>query len=91
MKHLNMTITGKVQGVFFREEAKKKAEELGIRGFVRNEELGSVYIEAEGEESLLEEYMNWVKAGGPELAFVDEVSSDISDELSKFEEFNIRI
>jgi len=72
MKHLNMTITGKVQGVFFREEAKKKAEELGIRGFVRNEELGSVYIEAEGWSRELDAFALWCEEG-PAWARVSKV------------------
>ena len=47
-KHLDIKISGKVQGVFFRDETKNKAEQLGLVGFVENTEDGKVYIEAEG-------------------------------------------
>ncbi len=90
MKHLKLQITGKVQGVFFRAEAKKKAEELGLKGFVRNEDDGSVYLEAEGEETFLEELIAWVKAGGPELAYVDKIKADYDDALKAFDDFSIR-
>jgi len=48
-KHVNITVKGRVQGVGFRYSAMEAAEELGIKGFVRNMPDGSVYIEAEGE------------------------------------------
>ncbi|MBI2013179.1 MAG: acylphosphatase [Candidatus Colwellbacteria bacterium] len=51
MKHLNIKIYGRVQGVFFRDSVKRKAEEWGIKGFARNEADGPVYIEAEGPEA----------------------------------------
>ncbi len=50
MKNLIIKIYGDVQGVNFRFEAKLTADKLGVKGFVRNEADGSVYIEAEGEE-----------------------------------------
>ena len=48
MKHLSIHVSGKVQGVFFRASAKGKAEELNIKGNVRNNADGSVSIEVEG-------------------------------------------
>jgi len=48
MKHLNITVKGVVQGVFFRASTKDQADQLGICGLVRNEQDGSVYVEAEG-------------------------------------------
>lgn len=61
---------GKVQGVFFRASTKEKADELMITGTVRNNEDGSVAIEAEGEELALEKFIAWCKQG-PRLARVD--------------------
>jgi len=71
-KNYALRITGKVQGVFFRESAKKAADRLGLSGFVRNEPDGSVYAEAEGEEALLKEFAEWCRQG-PESAEVQEV------------------
>jgi acylphosphatase len=89
MKHLQVKVSGKVQGVFFRAETKKKAEEIGVTGFVRNEEDGTVYIEAEGEESLLEQFLKWCHEG-PTLAEVEDLSFDYEDSLKQFTDFEIR-
>ena len=76
MKHWNIRIFGKVQGVFVRETAKREAEILGIKGFVRNEPDGSVYIEAEGEELDLKQFVGWCRRGTPYSA-VERVSSEV--------------
>jgi acylphosphatase len=49
MKHWNIKVTGKVQGVFFRASTKAVADQLGVKGFVKNLSDGSVYIEAAGD------------------------------------------
>ena len=69
LKHLNIKILGRVQGVFFRHSAKQKAEELNIKGFARNEPDGAVYIEAEGIEENLKQFLDWCHYG-PLLASV---------------------
>ena len=50
MIHLKIHVTGKVQGVSYRQAAKKIAGQLGIAGYARNETDGSVTLEAEGSE-----------------------------------------
>jgi acylphosphatase len=70
-KHFNIKITGEVQGVFFRASAKKKADALNISGFVRNEPDGSVYVETEGEEENIRQFIQWCQHGPPH-ARVDE-------------------
>lgn len=86
MHHINIKIFGKVQGVFFRYFAAKKAKELGITGFARNETDGAVLIEAEGEQSSLEDFLEWCRKGPPS-AKVGEVQSEWSDELKNFTDF----
>ncbi|MFN9582057.1 MAG: acylphosphatase, partial [Bacteroidota bacterium] len=44
IKRIQIRINGRVQGVYFRKEAQQKARELMLKGFVRNEADGSVYI-----------------------------------------------
>lgn len=73
MKHVSIKISGNVQGVFFRASTKDVAEKLGINGFVRNEINGSVYIEAEGEEKILKQFVDWCQHGPPH-AIVENVS-----------------
>ncbi len=72
MQHINITIRGKVQGVFFRHGTKAVADQLGVKGFVRNEEDGSVYIEAEGDDWILENFLDWCNEG-PDRAEVQTV------------------
>jgi len=87
-KHLNIKVFGRVQGVFFRDSVGRKAEEWGIRGFVRNESDGSVYIEAEGPEEALEKLVNWCWEG-PEFAKVTRVEIEEGD-IKEFENFQVR-
>ncbi len=87
-KHLNIQITGEVQGIFFRVEAKAKAKKLDIYGFARNEQDGSVYIEAEGSESLLEKFIEWCYEG-PLGAKVEKVEVSESN-LKNFVDFKIK-
>jgi acylphosphatase len=87
-KHINITVTGKVQGVFFRVYTKKKADETGLSGFVQNEADGSVYIEAEGEEQKLKELSEWCKTGSPNSEVVEVKITE--GELKGFKYFNIK-
>ena len=66
LKHLTISIYGKVQGVFFRRTVKHEARRRGIAGFVQNEPDGSVRIEAEGDEEILKEFVGWLKSGAGE-------------------------
>jgi len=70
---VRIKVTGRVQGVFFRASTKEKADQLGVKGWVRNEPDGSVLIEAEGEESAINEFKQWC-AIGPSAARVEKVS-----------------
>ncbi|OFY83983.1 MAG: acylphosphatase [Bacteroidetes bacterium RIFCSPLOWO2_12_FULL_35_15] len=88
MKHFNITVTGKVQGVFFRAHTETEAKKLGLTGFVRNESNGTVYIEAEGEEEQLKELLKWCRSG-PIKAVVQEVKFTESA-LKNYSNFNIK-
>ncbi|MBI3501712.1 MAG: acylphosphatase [Bacteroidetes bacterium] len=88
MKHYNIIVTGKVQGVFFRQSAMEIANQSGVKGFVRNEPNGNVFIEAEGEEEQLKKLIDWCKKG-PTRAIVSEVKISES-ELKNFSSFEIR-
>jgi acylphosphatase len=71
-KCLQIRVYGKVQGVWYRGSTKQKADELGLSGLVRNQSDGSVYIEACGEEAVLQQLIDWCWRG-PELARVSQV------------------
>ncbi len=73
-KHFNIKVTGKVQGVFYRDSTKAVADQLGIKGFIRNESDGSVYLEAEGDALAMADFMDWCHEG-PDRARVEQVES----------------
>jgi len=60
---VQVRIKGRVQGVGFRYFAQRKAGEFGISGFARNMPDGSVYIEAEGEEDDLQQFLSACRKG----------------------------
>ena len=72
MTHYDIRIYGKVQGVFFRANTLRTALELGVGGWVRNEEDGSVSIAAEGPKKKLDELIKWCNHG-PAYAHVEQV------------------
>ncbi len=87
LKHYNITVTGKVQGVWYRKSTSIKALELNITGYVKNQSDGSVYIESEGDIDQLKKLLNWC-AEGPEFAIVETVSFEEST-IRSFEKFEI--
>lgn len=87
MKHLNITITGKVQGVFFRATTKAVADQLGIKGFVKNLENGAVYTEAEGDDFSLESFLEWCHEG-PQRSVVEKVEST-EGEVKNYRNFEV--
>ena len=72
IKNIQITISGRVQGVGFRYSAVHRAEQVGIKGFVRNTYDGSVFIEAEGDEISLDHFLLWCHKG-PSFARVEKV------------------
>jgi len=80
MKHLNISIRGKVQGVFFRLTTKAVADQVGVRGFV-------VYIEGEGDEFALDSLLEFCQEG-PEGAIVESVEVK-EGEMKGFSNFEV--
>jgi len=87
MKHLNITVKGKVQGVFYRASTKAVADQLGVKGNIKNTLAGDVVIEAEGDDLSLDMFLDWCKEG-PENAVVSSVES-IEGELKNYRNFEI--
>jgi len=87
MKHFNISIYGLVQGVFFRSSAKDEGEKLNIKGFAKNMQDGSVYIEAEGEKENLDKFIIWCNSG-PLMSQVEKVTVS-DDSIKNFREFEV--
>lgn len=73
-KAVIIKVYGTVQGVGFRFYTNKKAIELGIFGYVQNKTDGTVYIEAEGEETDLLTFIDWCNIG-PQWARITKVET----------------
>jgi len=86
---LLMVVSGRVQGVFFRSATAEQARALGIVGYVRNRDDGSVEIVAEGDRNALEIFAAWARRG-PTSARVEDLRIEWSDAGDEFERFKIR-
>ena len=69
MTRVHIVVLGRVQGVYFRQSTRKKALALGVSGWVRNRNDGSVEVVAEGPEAAIERLVEWCGTG-PEMAQV---------------------
>jgi acylphosphatase len=63
--HHNLTIRGRVQGVGFRYMAFKKAQSLGLKGYITNRQNGDVFCEVEGDIKSIETFIAWCHQGPP--------------------------
>ncbi len=74
LKQLQLNIHGRVQGVYFRAATQREARRLGLTGWVKNRNDGSVEVLAEGEEVAIRELYGWAQRG-PSAARVDRVDT----------------
>ena len=65
LQTFSILVSGRVQGVFYRQRTKEKAIELGITGYVKNLPDGNVHILASGTSSQLNQLVAWCKQGPP--------------------------
>ncbi len=87
-KRLQIVVSGRVQGVWYRASTRSQAQSLGLVGTVWNCSDGRVEIIAEGLEGSLRQLLVWC-AGGPSGARVDDLESRWSSATGEFDEFNI--
>ena len=79
-------VQGHVQGVFFRQNAYEKAVALGVKGWVRNCEDGTVECKVCGEPPLVELMCEWLKVGPPAASVENFKLEDIPlEEYHRFE------
>lgn len=89
LKRLKAEIFGKVQLVMFRDNTKRRARILDLKGYVQNTGQDTVEVVAEGEEAKLAEFLSWLRKGPP-LAKVSKVDSHWLDPTGEFKDFAIR-
>jgi acylphosphatase len=88
MQTVQLLITGKVQGVFFRETARKVAEKLNIKGWIKNTPDEKVEAMITGDEKEVNDFIKWCKTG-PDRAEVEEVMVSSQPEIF-FKEFEVK-
>ena len=86
---VQVIISGRVQGVWFRANTKNKAEQLGITGWVRNTDDGKVEALFEGEDDLIKEMLEWCKHGPP-MAKVTDVKVKKNFDQDECNSFSIK-
>lgn len=88
MKRIHLIISGDIQGVGFRAWVRDKARELGIVGWVKNREDGSVEVAAEGEKKELEKLIMDCH-DGPDVAMAENVDVSWEETTNDFVSFEI--
>ncbi len=83
-------VHGMVQGVGFRYSTQREGEKLGLTGYARNLDDGSVEVVACGEAEQVEKLLAWLKAGGPRSARVDKVLTEPYQPEREWINFGIR-
>ena len=86
---LHATVSGKVQGVYFRAWVFDQAVSLGLTGWVRNLRDGQVEVLAQGEDAALAALKERLPQGSP-LSQVASVKADMIDYEKQYAEFSIR-
>src|SRR5579871_3447547 len=87
---IRVFVTGRVQGVGFRDFVQRRAFMLGVSGWVRNHESGrAVEIEATGTRAALEQLLGQLRTG-PRLAHVTDVQVEWLAEPVTADRFEIR-
>lgn len=85
-------VSGRVQGVFFRDACRSTARELGVRGSVTNLPDGTVEVIAQGRRRAVERLVEWCRTGPPRaevtgIDVTDETATD--DSLPAVDDFRI--
>jgi len=80
-------VSGKVQGVFYRDATKKEADKRGARGFVRNLLDGRVEAVFEGDVSTVDAMVAWCGVGSPlsRPTFVERIDGEAEEGFGAFE------
>ena len=86
---IHILISGRVQGVGFRDFARRSAEKIGVRGYAKNLANSDVEVVAEGNRVALDEFLV-VLEQGPPAGRVDRVQIDQFERSEEYTGFEIR-
>lgn len=83
----HLFISGKVQGVYYRASTAKKAQALGLHGWVKNLDDGRVEVHVQGAVNELDQLLSWCEKG-PMLAKVRDIEcrlAQVDENMAQFE------
>jgi acylphosphatase len=85
----HITIEGRVHGVGYRANVRRKAYQLELKGWARNLRDGKVEILVEGEEEMIDRLIQWCHRG-PTGAYVSKVTIEKTEARGEFQRFTIK-
>jgi len=88
LRQLRCTVSGRVQGVLYRDFTRRSAGNFNLTGFVRNLEDGAVEVVAEGDEAKLKEFLDDLKKGSL-FSKVKDINTEWREPEGKFSDFKI--
>lgn len=80
-------VSGKVQGVFYRQNTKQQAKKLNLTGWVKNLDDGRVELIVCGEQDNVQKLLNWLPDGPPRAKVDNVATSEL--EFQEYNEFKI--
>lgn len=87
LKTVSIIVSGKVQGVFYRQSTRELATALDLKGHVKNLPDDTVEIIATGEDEQIEKLLKWCRMGPPKAQVTDVIIKELP--LKMFEHFHI--
>ncbi len=87
-KHIEIQISGKVQGVWFRDSVRNAANKLELVGYVKNNDDGTVTTEVCGDEKRFKEFIDLCQQGS-KSSDVEDIKYVIDDEICDYNNFEI--
>ncbi|HEY6505427.1 MAG TPA: acylphosphatase [Chitinophagaceae bacterium] len=87
LKTVSIIVTGKVQGVFYRQSTREKATASGITGEIKNMPDDTVHIVATGSPEQIEQFIEWCRQGPPKAKVTNVFIAVLP--LQSFEKFSI--
>jgi acylphosphatase len=88
MIEMQSVVSGKVQGVRYRDYVQTAAMELGLVGYIKNNQDGTVLVVAQGEPEVLRNFVEYLHEGSV-LSLVDSVSVDWATAIVTYEDFSV--
>jgi acylphosphatase len=89
IRRVQLVVTGRVQGVWFRASMQREARRLGLCGWVRNRPDGAVEAEAEGHSDAVAGLILWAQTG-PSGAMVERVGVKTLEPTGADADFGVR-